>query len=148
MKSFTEQILENNRRFNVVSGKDMEEYVNKMGRSLPDDVRKVINLLIRYNITDESILNRILHGGATDLKVVSRDTGISQGNIESLKKDLDNIGDMNVGMLPLLIGDEDRKSLMSGDKSLEDITLDLTSERGRARVRRIVSVKQDRGIQI
>ena len=134
MKSFTEQILENNRRFNVVSGKDMEEYVNKMGRSLPDDVRKVINLLIRYNITDESILNRILHGGATDLKVVSRDTGISQGNIESLKKDLDNIGDMNVGMLPLLIGDEDRKSLMSGDKSLEDITLDLTSERGRARV--------------
>lgn len=134
MKSFTEQILENNRRFNVVSGKDMEEYVNKLGKNIPDDVRKVINLLIRYNITDESILNRIMHGSATDLKVVARDTGISQNNIEGLKNELNNIGDANIGILPLLINDEDRKSLMSGDKNIEDITLDLTSERGRARI--------------
>jgi len=134
MKSFTEQILENNRRFNVVSNKDMEEYVDKLGKSLPNDVRKIINLLIRYNINDESIIRRVMYGNPTDLKRISKDTGVSQSNIESLKKDLESVGDMNINMLPLLVSDEDRRSLMSGDKNLEDITLDLVSERGRARV--------------
>ena len=134
MKSFTEQILESNKRFNVVSNKDMEDYVNKLDKNLPEDVKKTIKLLIRYNINDESILNRILHGSSVDLRVVSKETGISQNNIEKLRKDLDNLGDMNLNMLPQLVGDEDRKALMSGDKNIEDIVLDLTSEKGRSKI--------------
>jgi len=134
MKLFTEQILESNRRFNVVSNKEMKDYVDKMGKHLPEEIRKIINLLIRYNITDESILNRIIHGSATDLKIVSKDTGVSSSNIEELKKCIDRAGEENIRMLPLLITDEDRKSLMNGDKDPDDITLDLTSEKGRSRI--------------
>lgn len=134
MKSFTEQILESNKRFNVVSNKDMEDYVNKLDKNLPEDVKKTIKLLIRYNINDESILNRILHGSSVDLRVVSKETGISQNNIEKLRKDLDNLGDVNLNMLPQLVGDEDRKALISGDKNIEDIVLDLTSEKGRSKI--------------
>ena len=133
MKSFTQQILESNKRFNVLTNKDMEEYSSKLSKDLPEDVRKMINLLIKYNINDESILNRIRHGSVTDLKSVSREIGIGQDNLDSMKKDLDKLGE-DIKMLPLLINDEDRASLMSGDKNIEDITLDLESTRGRDRI--------------
>ena len=134
MRSFTEQILESNKRFNVVSNKDMEEYVSKLGKNLPEDIRKITKLLIKYNINDESVLNRIIHGGQTDLNVVSKSLNISKSNIEKLKSDIEKAGDTNIELLPLLISDEDRKSLLSGDKHIEDVVLDLTSERGRASV--------------
>ena len=86
MKSFAEQILESNKRFNVVSSKDMENYVNKLNKNLPEDVKKTIKLLIHYNVNDESILNRILHGSSVDLRIISKETGISQDNIEKLRQ--------------------------------------------------------------
>ena len=134
MKSFKEQIFEANKRFNVLSGKDMEEYIDKLGKSLPDEVVNVINKLIEYNINDESILNRIINSGRVDIKSVSREIGKSEEKIMNLKKEIEDLGDVNIQMIPLFINEDDLKSLLKGDKTIDDIVMDLESEKGRSKI--------------
>lgn len=132
MKSFKTQILES-KKYNVLTNKDMEQYLKDMKKDLPKNIVDITNSLIKYEINDESIFNRIKNGSKIDLKLVSKELGVGENDIEKLQDMIRKAGD-DADLVPLLIDPEDMKSLSKGDKTLEDISLDLISDKGRTKV--------------
>ena len=132
MKLFTEQL--NNNRFNVWEEEDMQEYLDKFRKELPKDIIEITNLLIRYRIYDEAQLNIIEHGSSTDLKTMGRKIGTGDADLEKIRSLIQEARPEDLPLIPLHITEEDWVALKKGDKDLEDITLDLESDRGRAQV--------------
>lgn len=132
MKLFTEQL--NNNRFNIWDEKDVQEYLNKFQKELPKDIVEIINLLIRYRIFDEAQLNIIEHGSPMDLKTMGRKIGTGDADLEKIRALIQDAHPEDLPLIPLHITEEDWKALKKGDKELEDINLDLESDKGRAQV--------------
>lgn len=134
MKLFTEQLDKNNRSFNIRDNKDMENYLNKFSKDLPKEIVNIINDLINLNINDEAQLRIVTGGGNIDLKTLARKLSVSLEDLEKLQEKIQNTKEEDLCLIPLYINDQDLESLLKGNKDLEDISLDLISDRGRAQI--------------
>ena len=114
-----------------ISREDFDRYLDSMKRKLPKDVLSVLQYLRDNDIYSNITVRQIRDSSKPQLKFLARAIGISDQGIVDLQASLKKL-DSNINLLPMFMSDDDRTNLERGDKTIEDITLDLTSEKGRA----------------
>lgn len=110
---------------------EVEEYLKKV--KLPKEIKLIINFLLDNNILDRESVEIIVSGNKSQLSELSQRIGVDMNDILSAQK-LIKTNIANVRLIPMLQQPEEFEGLMNGDRTLEDITIDLNSESGKAKV--------------
>jgi RNA polymerase sigma factor (sigma-70 family) len=131
MIKFSEQLYESTQEYVEFSAEEMELYLKKV--RLPNEIKIVVKVLLQNNITNPLDVQILIDGNSSQLLLLSKKYNLPKAEFEDLQKLLFKKPE-NVKLLPMLMTREDMDSLIRGDKTIEDITLDLETERGRERV--------------
>lgn len=110
---------------------EVEEYLKKV--KLPKEIKLIINFLLDNNILDRESVEIIVSGNKSQLSELAQRTGADMNDMLSAQK-LIKTNIANVRLIPMLQQPEEFEGLMNGDRTLEDITIDLNSESGKAKV--------------
>lgn len=137
MKNFSNIIEEGRRRtshdsVNLLSH-EIADYSKKMSKKLPEDVVKALYLLQKYNITDGEAVDEIVASNNSRLKTLAEELNISYQDIQVLKTVLVELGN-NIKLLPMKMTPREREELIAGRMAMDDLTMDLESEKGRTAV--------------
>lgn len=131
MRKFSERIMEARQANIELTRGEVEEYLKKV--KLPKEIKLIINFLLDNNILDRESVEIIVSGNKSQLAELSQRTGADMNDMLSAQK-LIKTNIANVRLIPMLQQPEEFEGLMSGDRTLEDITIDLNSESGKAKV--------------
>lgn len=136
MKNFS-NILEGRKRtshdsVNLLSH-EIADYSKKMSKKLPDDVTKAIYLLQKYNITSGDTVDEIITANTGHLKTMAEEMNITYQDIQVIKSVLLGLG-TNIKLLPMKMSNREREELMAGKMAMDDLTMDLDSEKGRTAI--------------
>lgn len=110
---------------------EVEEYLKKV--KLPKEIKLIINFLLDNNILDRESVEIIVSGNKSQLSELSQRTDTDMNDMLSAQK-LIKTNIANVRLIPMLQQPEEFEGLMNGDRTLEDIIMDLNSESGKAKV--------------
>ena len=117
---------------NVIEPKVLTLYIDKTAKTMPDDVKRALYIIKKYNMTDKDIIGAVTAGSSSDLKKIKAQYSISDNDLESLRELLKQISrEGNLRMLPHMQSKEETDNVVNGKISLEDVALDLETERGR-----------------
>ena len=131
MLKFSERIMEA-RKVNIeLSRGEMEEYITKV--KLPKEIKLVCQFMLDNNILDRESTDMLVIGNKTQLGTLSTKFGVSVNDLLNAQK-LIKAKPENQRLIPTLQNPEELEGLLSGEKQPEDITVDLETEKGRARV--------------
>lgn len=132
MKLFTEVVNEAKQyQDGIVTPAEMAEYISKMSRKMPKDMQVILMYLQKYNILDKEEVLYIMGASKSNLKQKASMLHMPLAEMEDLQKLLKNMDMCDLQMLPMFQSEEDRKSLEDGTKNLDDVTLDLDTDKGR-----------------
>lgn len=110
---------------------EVEEYLKKV--KLPKEIKLIINFLLDNNILDKESVEIVVSGNKSQLSELTQRIGADMNDMLSAQK-LIKTNIAKVRLIPMLQQPEEFEGLMNGDRTLEDITIDLNSESGKAKV--------------
>lgn len=132
MNNFTTIITEVRKNYDSVSllSSEITQFVNKVNKVIPSKVKDVIYLTQKYNLLDRESIDEIKNASKSSLKKLSSKYNISEDDLEDLWKMLKELKS-NIKLLPQYMSPQEREMLELGKLSMDDLTIDLTSNAGR-----------------
>lgn len=132
MKNFSQVITEDRKNYDSVSllQSEITTYINKVKKILPQSVQDLITLTSKYNLLKASDIEAIRKANKTQLKSISNDKDIPYGVLETMYTLIKNIG-KNIRLLPQYQSETERAALEAGRLSMDDLTIDLSTNVGR-----------------
>lgn len=115
--------------------KSISEYTSKMSRKIPEDVSLATSILNKYSIYDPEVVKGMMSSTKSELRRLSDEFSMEYSDAEQLQALLKRIYKAgNIRLIPIMMSKEEREDLMSGRKTIEDVTMDLDTEKGRSDV--------------
>lgn len=134
MLKFSERILES-RKVNIeLTRGEMEEYVTKV--KLPKEIKLVCNFMLSNDILDRQSTDILITGNRTQLGTLVTNFNVTLNDLLDVQKLL-KVKPENQRLIPTLQNPDETEGLINGTKTVEDITLDLETEKGRARTAKL-----------
>jgi DNA-directed RNA polymerase specialized sigma subunit len=133
MKVFSEILNEGNRDSIAILKSEITKYHNKLSKKIPDICNKILYITNKYDLNSKDSLEEIRYANSSGLNNISKTTGISIDKLKDLQDMLKTIKN-EIKLLPQYQTEEEREALIKGDISVEDILLDLDTDKGRNRV--------------
>ena len=112
---------------------EITDYAKKMSKKLPQEVTNTIYLLQKYGITSGETVDEILVSNSGRLKTMAVELNITYQDIQDIKATLQKLGN-NIKLLPMKMSEREREELIAGRKAMDDLTMDLETEKGRSAV--------------
>ena len=112
---------------------EIADYTKKMSKKLPQEVTNTIYLLQKYDITSGETVDEILVSNSGRLKTMAAELNITYQDIQDIKATLQKLGN-NIKLLPMKMSEREREELIAGRKAMDDLTMDLETEKGRSAV--------------
>lgn len=112
---------------------EIADYTKKMSKKLPEGVLKALYLIQKYNITDGATIDDIAAANISRIKQLAAELNIRVQDVQELKAVLADLG-TNIKLLPMKMTKREREELEAGKLAMDDLTMDLDSERGRTAV--------------
>lgn len=112
---------------------EITDYAKKMSKKLPQEVTNTIYLLQKYGITSGETVDEILVSNSGRLKTMAVELNITYQDIQDIKATLQKLGN-NIKLLPMKMSEREREELIAGSKAMDDLTMDLETEKGRSAV--------------
>jgi RNA polymerase sigma factor (sigma-70 family) len=131
MIKFTDIINESNKQeYNgSVTLKELEEFINKTSKILPNIVRDALYLVKKYEILEADDINTILNTNKSSINSLAKKFDMDADSMEelwNLLKDLKS----NIKLFPHFLTPFEQKSLIKGTARIEDLTIDLETAQG------------------
>lgn len=120
----------------IMSDKELEEYILKTGKKIPKPVHDVLYLTKKYGLYDQQSVDSIRDAGKSQLDKLAFKYNIPETEIESLWKALKELK-TNLRLLPQYQTASEREAFMAGKLQMSDITIDLESSAGRNAVAKL-----------
>lgn len=135
MIKFTDIINESKKReYNgSVTMKELENYINKTNKVLPNIVRDALYLVKKYEILDAEDINTILGTNKGGINSLAKEFNINMDLMEdlwTLLKDLKS----NIKLFPHFLTVSEQNALIKGTAKIEDLTIDLETAQGKNEV--------------
>lgn len=141
MKKFT-QIVEARGTMSSSAAKIMQkeitEFNRKMTGKIPEEVTLATALLNKYSIYEPETVRQMVAATKAEQKRLAEEFSIDSKDAEQLfflLKKIDKAG--NLRMLPVMMSKSEREDLEAGRKALDDVTMDLETEKGRSAVAKL-----------
>lgn len=133
MDNFSSFVLEARKNYNSGSllSSEINQYLSKVNRVIPENVKRVIYLTQKYNLLDIASIEEIKNSNKGGLKNLAKKYNISEDSLEDLwnmLKDLKN----KIKLLPQYQTEQERQAIELGKLSMDDLTIDLDSQVGRS----------------
>lgn len=116
----------------VLTPEELDNFV-KNAKGLPRIVKSTILTLQKYSILSKDDIEGIMNASAVQLKAYAKKYKIPEDEIKSLATALRGLK-LNIQLLPQYMTPETREAFIAGTKTVDDITLDLTSNKGRTAI--------------
>lgn len=110
---------------------EVEEYLKKV--KLPKEIKLVVSFMLNNNILDKESTDILVRGNRAQLGALVTKFGVELNDLLGIQK-LIKTKPENVRLIPTLQYPEEFEGLLSGTRTIEDITIDLTTEKGRDKV--------------
>ena len=130
MKFFS-SILEAKTREITIEPEKLRSYVEKYGKKLPQDILFILNYALKYNLYTSTVFDEIMSASKSALKKIAVEYNIPEVELNDLWRMLTGLGQAKK-QLPFYQSKREFEGALSGKKDLEDLSLDLTTEKGRA----------------
>lgn len=137
MKNFTNfsKIIAVNEATRLVSNdvmtiKEINDYLNKVGKKIPKQVADIVYLTAKYALTTQQSIDDIRDANKSQLNKLSFKHNIPISEIEDLWKSLKDLK-TNLRLLPQYQTSSERSAFMAGKLIMSDITIDLETSAGR-----------------
>lgn len=132
MNNFTNFIFEARKNYSSDSlyMSEITNYINKVNKHIPNNVRDVIFLTKKYNLLKAEEIDEIRNASKSSLKKLSIKYNIPEDSILELWELLKDIK-KNIRMLPQYQSAMEREMIELGKLSMDDLTIDLTTNAGR-----------------
>ena len=142
MKKLTQIIESKYKRLSASSvkilKKEISDFNAKMCNKLPEEIVLLSNILNKYQILDSEIVRDIVSSTKTEQRRIINELGINQNDADDIFMLIKKIErDGNTRLIPQLMSQSEREALETGRKALDDITMDLETERGREAVAKV-----------
>ena len=133
MDNFSSFVLEARKNYNSGSllSSEINQYLSKVNRVIPENVKRVIYLTQKYNLLDIASIEEIKNSNKGGLKNLAKKYNINEDSLEDLwnmLKDLKN----KIKLLPQYQTEQERQAIELGKLSMDDLTIDLDSQVGRS----------------
>lgn len=133
MDNFSSFVLEARKNYNSGSllSSEINQYLSKVNRVIPENVKRVIYLTQKYNLLDIASIEEIKNSNKGGLKSLAKKYNINEDSLEDLwnmLKDLKN----KIKLLPQYQTEQERQAIELGKLSMDDLTIDLDSQAGRS----------------
>lgn len=131
MIKFTDIINESKKQeYNgTVTIKELDDYINKTSKILPNIVRDALYLVKKYEILKADDINTILNTSKNGIDSLAKKFDMDTDSMEelwNLLKDLKS----NIKLFPHFLTPFEQKSLIKGTARIEDLTIDLETTQG------------------
>ena len=130
MIKFTDILNESKQEYDgSVTVEELDNYINKTNKILPNIVRDALYLVKKYNLLNASDINAILKSSKGQLNTLAKRFNMSFENMEelwNLFKDLKS----NIKLFPHFLTPYEQKAFIRGTARIEDLTIDLSSTQG------------------
>ena len=135
MIKFTDIINESKKQeYNgSITIKELEDYINKTSRILPNIVRDALYLVKKYEILEADDINDILSTNKSGINSLAKKFDITPDLMEdlwTLLKDLKS----NIKLFPHFLTPSEQNALIKGTAKIEDLTIDLETTQGKNEV--------------
>lgn len=135
MIKFTDIINESKKQeYNgSITIKELEDYINKTSRILPNIVRDALYLVKKYEILEADDINDILNTNKSGINSLAKKFNITPDLMEdlwTLLKDLKS----NIKLFPHFLTPSEQNALIKGTAKIEDLTIDLETTQGKNEV--------------
>lgn len=135
MIKFTDIIKESKKQeYNgSITIKELEDYINKTSRILPNIVRDALYLVKKYEILEADDINDILGTNKSGINSLAKKFDITPDLMEdlwTLLKDLKS----NIKLFPHFLTPSEQNALIKGTAKIEDLTIDLETTQGKNEV--------------
>lgn len=131
MIKFTDIINESKKQeYNgAVTMQELDDYINKTNKILPNIVRDALYLVKKYEILEAGDINTILNTNKSGINSLAKKFDMNTDSMEelwNLLKDLKS----NIKLFPHFLTPFEQKSLIKGTARIEDLTIDLETTQG------------------
>ena len=131
MIKFTDIINESKKQeYNgAVTIQELDDYINKTNKILPNIVRDALYLVKKYEILEADDINTILNTNKSSINSLAKKFDMNVDSMEelwNLLKDLKS----NIKLFPHFLTPFEQKSLIKGTARIEDLTIDLETAQG------------------
>lgn len=134
MQNFSSLIFEaSDKSATEVLKKDITSYINRVGKKLPPLAKTAIDLLVKYNIDTRAKVEIVRTAEKGQLKHVAAVLDMDIKDTVTLWNALTKLGN-NIRLLPHYQTKDEREAVELGNISVDDLTIDLSSNRGRNNV--------------
>lgn len=140
MNNFSQLFNESRKNYdsgNLLSS-EINDYVKKVQKLIPDQIKKIIYLTQKYNLLDAKSLDEIRLSNKGMLKKLSKQYNIPEEELFDLWKMLKE-NKNNIKLLPQYQSKQEREAIELGKLSMDDLTIDLDSPQGRNAATKIYS---------
>lgn len=131
MNKFSQIIKEsrNGDSYSLLSN-EITQYINKVNKKIPDNIKVIIRLTQKYNLLDKDSIEEIHSANKGSLGRLSQKYNINIDDLEDLWKLLKEVKN-NIKLLPQYQSKQEREAIELGKLSMNDLTIDLDSPQGR-----------------
>lgn len=133
MNNFTNYIREYHEydKSSELLSDEISKYLKKVKKIVPAHIQELIYLTQRYGLLDAESIEEIRKAGKGQLKRLSDEHDIPMDEMESLWKSIRDVKGVQIRLLPQYQSDREREMIELGKLSMDDLTIDLTSQAGR-----------------
>lgn len=118
--------------------KEISAYIGKMKGKVPEEITKVSVLMDKYGIVDPEYVRRIAAASKNEQKRIASEFEMSDKDSDELfflVKKIEKSGSLR--LIPVMMSASERTDFEEGRKAMDDVTMDLESERGRNAVAKL-----------
>lgn len=135
MKNFsqivnTEKILQESRDSVQILQSEITNYIRKVNRVIPNNIKDIISLTQKYDITTSEDLDKIRLASKGQLPTVAKELNIPEDGVILLYDLLKKAG-KNIRMIPHYQSRVERNAIIAGQLAMDDLTIDLETNAGR-----------------
>lgn len=119
---------------NIMTLDELKEFCEKCKKikNYPDINIQIMDMLIRYRILSKQQVDDIIEAPAIKIKAYAKKLGLDEGALKHLANMLKGVSQSTtILLLPMYMTPETREDFIEGRKSIEDVTIDLTTNKGR-----------------
>lgn len=133
MDNFSNFVLESRKNYDSGSllSSEVNQYLNKVNKVIPENVKRVIYLTQKYNLLDSASIEEIKNSNKSGLKGLAKKYNIPESSIEDLWNMLKELKN-KIKLLPQYQSEQERQAIELGKLSMDDLTIDLDSQAGRS----------------
>lgn len=115
--------------YSVLSN-EITQYINKVNKKIPDNIKAIIHLTQKYNLLDKASIEEIHNANKGQLDRLSKKYNINKDELEDFWKLLKDVKN-NIKLLPQYQTPQERQAIELGKLSMDDLTIDLDTPQGR-----------------